>query len=280
MNQRILYKYRFRLAASIQSFDISSKKLEEKYGLPPIPQKARSPYSRFIAENCSQMRKENPGLKHSEVIQLCAKEWAELNIRVKEKMREDYIKENLAYRQELFRYNQQLTEEQKSSIEAEINAIEQRDFKTEKQRVHKKVSNRKTSLTVKLQLFSFQQLLEMHRPKQPPSAFNRFFQEALLNENEKLPMPSMLKLCSQRWRDLPEEKKLAYEESYKAHNEVYKSKLVNWELAMIKAGYVHLVRKATLLKSVETARKQNLKESARKKKHSRNKETSLSSLSS
>lgn len=103
----------------------------------------------------------------------------------------------------------------------------------------------------------------MDRPKQPAPAFNRFFQETILKDSEARPMSSILKICSQRWRELPEEEKAVFENAYNAEILIYKEELQNWEVEMINSGNIHLVRKATLVKSVETARRQTLMESAR-----------------
>lgn len=140
--------FHFRFAVSFQRTKISSKKLEAKLGLPPIPNRAKRPYDRFFDETRIQLVKDNPSLKHTEIIRICAKKWAETDQDVKDRLRKDFLKENFSYQQEIFQYNNRLTEEQKSSIEAEINAVGQNDMKLE----HKKVRNEKsTSMNRKLQ---------------------------------------------------------------------------------------------------------------------------------
>lgn len=106
-----------------------------------MPNRSQKPYKRFVAEVRPKLIKDNPSLTYKELSQLCALKWAEVDMKVKETLFAEFRKQETVYHQELLNYNKQLTEEQKASIEAEINAAENH-FKHQKLKLQlKKVRN-------------------------------------------------------------------------------------------------------------------------------------------
>lgn len=88
----------------------------------------------------------------------------------------------------------------------------------------------------------------MGHPKKPRSPFLRFHHEQL--SKKQLNVPDSAKANSELWRQLPEEKKKVYNETFKAEELTYRDKLAKWEAEMANSGQVHLVRKGKLLESV------------------------------
>lgn len=110
--------FNFRLAASIQCAAISSRRLEEKLGLPAKPKRPLSCFLRFVNEKRPQWMKENPGLPMKEFVQKCGKQWTSADKKTKKKYENELVKDNEEYQKQLVLYNNQITDEQKTSIEA------------------------------------------------------------------------------------------------------------------------------------------------------------------
>lgn len=142
----------FRLPASICNAEISSRKLEEKLGLPTKPKKPLTSYIRFINEKRSQVKKENPGLKMSAIVQKCAQQWTAADDKIKKKFSDEYAKDKEEYQKQLDRYSSQLTDEQKTSIEAI-----KRDLQINKEkRAHRKVrTDAPVGFKSQIQFFNF-----------------------------------------------------------------------------------------------------------------------------
>jgi transcription factor A len=126
-----------RIAASCQihASNPLSATLEEKLGLPVRPKKPLTPFFQFLAENRTRLSKENPNLKLTELMQLCAKKYADVDLATKDKYKVQFLKENEEYMKKRSSYESKLTEEQKIEIAKAKEDAEDRKLKVEHKRV-------------------------------------------------------------------------------------------------------------------------------------------------
>lgn len=87
-------------------------------GFPPKPKKPLTPYFRFLAKARVQIAQSNPQLKAMQVVQECAKQWADVDENTKSKLTEEFMKEKEEYVTLRAVYDSKLTDEQKYEIEA------------------------------------------------------------------------------------------------------------------------------------------------------------------
>jgi len=224
-----------RISASLQSASFSAKSLEEKLGLPLRPKKPLTPYFRYLVEVRPEMTKNNPKLSTLEIVQECAKKWANVDESTKQKLLIDYMKDKEQYIKQRAQYESKLTDEQKYEIEAaKQDLVESRE-----KRAYKK------------------KLRETGKPKKPASGFLRFLREAYAkNDRGGLENKEFLKKMANDWNMLPEEKKKVYNDEAKAEGILYRQELAKWELKMIRLGNLDLVRQEALINSeVKTSKR-------------------------
>lgn len=78
----------------------------------------------------------------------------------------------------------------------------------------------------------------MNRPKRPASGFFRFLKERLEgNKRDILTQRELVKQVSAEWRELPEEKRKAYNDACKAEIATYNQELAKWAVEMVKQGH-------------------------------------------
>jgi len=217
-----------RIAASLQSVNFSSKSLEEKLGFPPGPKKPLTPFFRFLGDVRPEVTKNNPKLSAREVVQECAKKWADADESTKQQLQNEYMKDKEQYVKQRAQYEAGLTDDQKYEIEtAKKGHVASRD-----QRANKK------------------ELYLKGKPKKPVSGFLRFLREAVAkNDRGGLEYKQFVKKIANEWKELPEEKKKVYNNASKAEFMPYRQELEKWELKMIRLGNTDVVRKEALIDS-------------------------------
>lgn len=108
-----------RIAASVQQFQTSScdqASLEEKLGIPPRPKRPLTPFFRFMKEIRPSVTKENPNLAGLDVVRKVAEKYKSIDPALLRKLTEEYHKDQEEYLKTKFRYESQLTTEQKQNI--------------------------------------------------------------------------------------------------------------------------------------------------------------------
>lgn len=89
----------------------------------------------------------------------------------------------------------------------------------------------------------------MGRPKKPKSPFFRFSHDQISKQDGMV--PDVVKVNSKLWRELPAKQKKVYFDAFKDEDLVFKNNLAKWEADMAKSGHIHLIRKKTLMESVQ-----------------------------
>ena len=107
----------------------------EKLGLPPKPKRPLTPYFRFLVQARTQVQQSNPKLSTIEIVQACAKRWADVDESTKQKLTEEYMKDKEQFIKQRAQYESKLTDEQRYDIEAAKQDIEE----SKEKRAHRKV---------------------------------------------------------------------------------------------------------------------------------------------
>lgn len=108
----------FRLVASCQLHTTNSlsASLEEKLGIPARPKKPLTPYFRYLVANRSKLQNENPDLKSFQIVQLCAKKYADIDPALKETYQKEFSSEQDDYIRKRAAYEKNLTTEQRLEL--------------------------------------------------------------------------------------------------------------------------------------------------------------------
>lgn len=96
----------------------SSKTIEEKLGIPPKPKKPLTPYFRFMQEVRPKMSQENPKAALTDVVRLVAKKWETVDEGTKQKLSEEYKKDQIEYIERRAKYDLKLTDDQRAEIKS------------------------------------------------------------------------------------------------------------------------------------------------------------------
>lgn len=102
-----------------------TKTLEEKLGLPKKPKKPLTPYFRYMVNSRDEIKQANPGINAKEIVQHCARNWAEVDENLKKKLTEEYLKEKEQYIKQRSLYESNLTDDQRYDIEAAKHDLEE-----------------------------------------------------------------------------------------------------------------------------------------------------------
>ncbi|VEN60781.1 unnamed protein product [Callosobruchus maculatus] len=192
--------------------------------IPDKPKKPLTPYLRFLEKHRPSIIKENPNLKHVDVIRRCADTWNSLSEAEKEKYKQNYKLDCEKYVEKLSDFNNSLTDEQRSFLEA-TSKNEKR--KRQKRRLRK--------------LFK-----ETNKPKRPVVPFLRFMMEQCKMRNLSLRQLMGDPSLKAGWNGLPEAAKKRYQEEYEKEKKQYAKALEEWEAKMIELGHPKAVRMQTL----------------------------------
>ncbi|KAG5684219.1 hypothetical protein PVAND_013457 [Polypedilum vanderplanki] len=222
-----------RIACQFHFANTQSASLEEKLGLPPRPKRPLTPFFRFLVDNRPKIAKENPNLKPVDLIQLCAKKYADIDSEVRNKYHEEFLKEQEVYLKKRSAYENSLSDEQKFEI---ANAKQEKQDKKLKSE-HKK------------------KLRENGKPKKPASAYLRFLNDTSAHHREpNQSYRDYIISVAEKWKNLPEDKKQVYIKASLKDHDAYKQEISKWELKMIRLGNTDLVREKSAIKDVSKPR--------------------------
>ena len=75
----------------------SGKSLESRIGIPEKPKKPLTPYFRFMKETRPVLHASNPSLHLTDIVKKVAAEWVNVDANKKNKLMEDYKKEQVRF---------------------------------------------------------------------------------------------------------------------------------------------------------------------------------------
>ncbi|KAF5927862.1 transcription factor A, mitochondrial [Diceros bicornis minor] len=183
------------------------------------PKKPMTSYVRFSKEQLPIFKAQNPDAKNSELIKKIAQLWRELPDSEKKIYEDAYRADWQAYKEEINRFQEQLTPSQMVSLEKEI---------TQK-RLRKKALIKKRELTM------------LGKPKRPRSAYNIFIAECF-QEAKDGPSQVKLKTVNENWKNLSSAQKQVYIQLANDDKIRYYNEMKSWEEHMIEVGRNDLIR--------------------------------------
>ena len=181
--------------------------------------------------NRAEVVAQNPKARVGEIIQRLAKQWETVDPKLKQKLEEEYRKEQRLFVEKRAVYDSQVTDEQK-----EVLKIARQDIRESKM----KAEYRK-------------RVRELGKPKRPGSPFTRFMSET----KDQYPRGNLsykewqLKMA-ENWSKLGDAEKSKFTDATKKEYEVYKVKMQKWEDEMLKLGNNDVVRNDSLVEIPET----------------------------
>ena len=187
---------------SLSSSSHAAKTLEEKAGLPPKPKKPLTPYFRFMKEQRPKLQAANPNLSIVDLVKQMSKQWETADPSMKQRLQEEYKKEQQKYIETRTKYDAKITDEQRSQI---------KDLKQEQVEAKERRMMRK-------------RIKELGRPKKPASAFLRFIakERVLTPQKANETFREWHQKATARWSALTDEQKSAYMTEARKELEVYK----------------------------------------------------------
>lgn len=197
----------------------------DQSNIPQKPKRPLSAYFRFLIQERPIISKEYPHLKQTEVTRRVAQKWANSDESVKSQLLDDFRKDQETYRNAIEKYDSQLSDEQKESIQKEQNRIKSKKVKS----VLKK---KKESL---------------NKPKKPMNAFF-LFGDDLRPKYKNSSITEFTRIAKEKWSKLSESDKEEYKTKAAKLLEQYKIDLMEWEKRMIADGELDVVRNANLNK--------------------------------
>lgn len=204
-NSNILTKNRPGAAVATANFNSPTaglKTLEEKIGLPPRPKKPLTPYFRFMKDLRPKLQVENPKFSAIDIIKQISKKWETVDPGLKQKLQEEYRKDQQQYVEVRAKYDSKLTQEQR----AEMKQLKQNMQEAKERKMMRK------------------RVKDLGRPKKPASGFLRF----LISERKATPqLPNQTyrdwhKKCTLKWSRLSDEEKSQYILDARKEFETYK----------------------------------------------------------
>ncbi|XP_075615116.1 transcription factor A, mitochondrial [Balearica regulorum gibbericeps] len=199
------------------------------------PKRPLTAYFRFLKENHSAFRQNNPEMSNVELVRKIAGAWKELPASQKQVYEEARKTDWQRYEEQLAAYKAQLTPAQAAALKEE-----------RRRRLAKRRSFRaKRELTV------------LGKPKRPRSGFNIFVSENF-QESEGISPVAKLKQLFDAWRKLSSSQKQPYLQLAEDDKVRYENEMKSWEAKMVELGREDLIRSRRQRpknKTAETAKK-------------------------
>ncbi|XP_037810235.1 transcription factor A, mitochondrial isoform X1 [Lucilia sericata] len=218
--------------AAVANLSLSSpshvaKTLEEKAGLPPKPKKPLTPYFRFMKEQRPKIQAANPKLSIVDVVRKVSKEWVTADSTLKQRLQEEYKKEQQKYVEARTKYDAKITDEQRSQLKE----LKQEQIDAKERRMMRK------------------RIKELGRPKKPASAFLRFIakERILTPQTSNQTFREWHQKATAKWGTLTDEQKNVYIMESRKELEKYKVEISLWEEKMIRLGHIDVIRHGNLI---------------------------------
>ncbi|XP_013112646.2 transcription factor A, mitochondrial isoform X1 [Stomoxys calcitrans] len=201
--------------------------IEEKVGLPIRPKKPLTPYFRFMKELRPKIVASNPKMSLVDIVRQVSKKWESADPSLKQRLQEEYKKEQQEYVEKRTKYESKITDEQRNQI---------KELKQEKVEAKERRMMRR-------------RIKDLGRPKKPASAFIRFIAKERIRtpQTAQQTFREWHQAATQRWSVLsPTEKEIYMQESRKDF-ETYRKEIAQWEEKMIRLGHIDVVRQTNLI---------------------------------
>ncbi|XP_065371799.1 transcription factor A, mitochondrial isoform X2 [Calliphora vicina] len=212
---------------SLSSPSYVAKTLEEKAGLPPRPKKPLTPYFRFMKEQRPKIQAENPKISIVDIVRQVSKQWVTADASLKQRLQEEYKKEQQKYVETRTKYDAKITDEQRSQLKE----LKQEQIDAKERRMMRK------------------RIKELGRPKKPASAFLRFIAKERIAtpQTEKETFREWHQKATAKWGTLTDEQKNVYIMESRKELEKYKIEISLWEEKMIRLGNIDVIRHSNLI---------------------------------
>lgn len=212
---------------SLSSPTYVAKTLEEKAGLPPRPKKPLTPYFRFMKEQRPKIQADNPKLSIVDIVRKVSKQWETADPSLKQRLQEEYKKEQQKYVETRTKYDAKITDEQRSQLKE----LKQEQIDAKERRMMRK------------------RIKELGRPKKPASAFLRFIAKERIAtpQTSKETFREWHQKATAKWGTLTDEQKNVYIMESRKELEKYKVEISLWEEKMIRLGNIDVIRHSNLI---------------------------------
>ncbi|XP_076052933.1 transcription factor A, mitochondrial-like [Oratosquilla oratoria] len=206
--------------------------IAEELGIPEPPKRPLTPYMRFAHKTRENMKRQNPGLSHTEITSKLVTTWQNLPMTQKNYWSSEYQREKIMFDKRQADYIRSLTPLQ-------IENIKELKRKRAKDKAKKQMRREKKK-----------QSEELGKPKHPGNAFTMYL---LSLDRGEAPLKEFLSGAASRWHRLPVQEQDLFKEKAKKLREQYEKELVKWEEKMIRAGRADLVRQHQQLEDLKSS---------------------------
>ncbi|XP_038599307.1 transcription factor A, mitochondrial-like [Tachyglossus aculeatus] len=197
---------------------ILSKSFSKGSSVAKRPQRPLTAYLRFLAQQRSIFKKQTPDMKNEEIVKKSGEMWRELPEVEKQVYKNAANEDWEAYREEMAKYQAQLTPLQRKAMESE---------KIEKQ-AKRRASKKKRELTV------------FGKPKETRLPQNIFVSEHYQGAKGDS-WQEKIKSLYEAWKNMPSSEKQVYFELAKEDKIRYENEMKIWEKQMIDLGRIDLL---------------------------------------
>ncbi|XP_061392318.1 transcription factor A, mitochondrial [Musca vetustissima] len=215
----------------------SSTKLtiEQQVGLPVRPKKPLTPYFRFMNDLRPKILAQSPNLPLIEVVKQVSKKWETADPSLKQRLQEEYKKEQQEYIEKRMKYDSKITDEQRNQIKE----LKQEKIEAKERRMMRK------------------RIKDLGRPKKPASAFIRFIAKERIRtpQSPKQTFREWHETATKKWASLSQSEKDIYMQESRKEFETYKKEIAVWEEKMIRMGHIDVVRQGNLIDPPEVKTK-------------------------
>nr|QEL09422.1 transcription factor A [Musca domestica] len=225
------------LSLSSPATAASKLTVEQQVGLPARPKKPLTPYFRFMNDLRPKILAANPSLALVDVVKQVSKKWETADASLKQRLQEEYKKEQQEYIEKRMKYDAKITDEQRSQIKE----LKQGKIEAKERRMMRK------------------RIKDLGRPKKPASAFIRFIAKERIRTPQK---PNQTfrewhEAATKKWSTLSQGEKDIYMQESRKEFETYKKEIAVWEEKMIRMGHIDVVRQGNLIDPPEVKTKKS-----------------------
>lgn len=197
----------------------------EPSNLPVRPKRPVNAYIRFLQNIRPALKTKNPKASPTEISKLAAAQWQVLDLANKNKLEEEFKKEQAIWLQQNAKYLSQLTDEQKDEI---------RQTRVEKGEEKAKREHRK-------------RVKDLGKPKRPLNGFLLYCQDQKPKNLTRDENRSQIKSLSEQWSKLSEAQKEPYQRRSADAVAKYREDMLKWEEKMIAEDNMDVVRRKNVL---------------------------------
>ncbi|XP_059585910.1 transcription factor A, mitochondrial [Alligator mississippiensis] len=180
---------------------------------PSAPKPPARAFIRFYVDQAVTMKKQNPGIRVSEMAKKVAHTWRNLPVSEKQAYKAAEEMDMQVYKEQLALYKAQLTPSQKAALMEE--------------RIKKKASRELKRKKKELAMFG--------KPKKPYNSFN-FFMAERFQEAKGTSAPAKIKWLGDEWQNLSSSEKQNYVQLAEDDKIRYANEMKLWKEQMIEAG--------------------------------------------